>query len=276
MIEIGKVNNLRVKTQLDFGYKLDGNEKGDILLPIRYAPKGLKVGNTIDVFIYNDSENLMATTEKPYAQVGEFALLRTAIVNEYGAFMDWGLPKNVLVPFSEQKVKIELDRSYIVYIYLDDLSQRVAASARLSNYLDNVPPQYKYNEEVDIMIQSKVDLGYKVIINNLHSGMLYDNELFEQLHVGQKTKAYIKKIREDEKIDLSLYKPGYEKIDDMAQKVFDIIEQHGGFLGVTDKSSPELISNYFNISKKNFKKSIGSLYKNKLITIEEDGIKCVN
>ncbi len=274
MIELGKYNILRIVKILDFGAYLDGGNSGEILLPARYVPESCKENDEIEVFIYLDSEDrLIATTEHPYAQVGEFALLRVNAVNRYGAFLDWGLMKDVLVPFREQKVSMQQGRSYLVYLYIDNATKRIVASAKIEKFLDNTPPEYTQNEEVNLIIDRKTDLGYKVIINNLHSGIIYHNEIFCHLDKGLRLKGYIKNIRSDGKIDVSLQPLGYAKIDPLAQNILSILTENGGSLPICDKSASEEIANYFSCSKKNFKKAIGALYKERRISIYDDHIE---
>ncbi|MEI7594602.1 MAG: S1-like domain-containing RNA-binding protein [Bacteroidota bacterium] len=274
MAEIGKYNKLKVLRIVDHGAYLNGEELGDILIPKRYISANLQVDNEIDVFIYLDSEDrLIATTETPLAIIGDFALLKVVSVNSVGAFVDWGLMKDLLVPFREQKQTMEEGKYYFVYIYLDDESKRIVASAKLDKFLDNLPPEYEEGAEVDALICNQTDLGYNAIINNLHWGMLYKNEVFQDLRRGEHIKAYIKKVREDEKIDLSFYKIGYEKVDEISQAILDKLNQKKGFIPVSDKSPSEIISKIFGISKKTYKKAVGSLYKQKLISIDEDGIR---
>ena len=277
MVEIGKYNVLKVVKDLDFGLYLDGGEElGEILLPRRYVPVNCTVDTELEVFIYLDSEDrLIATTEMPNAIVGEFAYLKAVSVGKIGAFLDWGLPKDLLVPFREQKANIEKDRSYVVYIYLDDESRRIAASSKIEKFLDNLPPNYEEGQEVELMIYHQSELGYKAIVNGTHTGMLYDNEVFRRLNKGEKVKGYIKKVREDDKIDLALEKPGYGKVDGIAQSILNVLKKSNGFLDITDKSPAEEISKRLGISKKNFKKAVGSLYKQRLINIENDGIRLV-
>ncbi len=276
MVEIGKYNVLKVVKDLDFGLYLDGGELGEILLPRRYVPINCSVDDELEVFIYLDSEDrLIATTEMPDATVGEFAYLNAVEVGKVGAFMDWGLPKDLLVPFREQKVDIEKGRSYVIYVYLDDESKRIAGSSKVEKYLDNLPPEYEEGQEVDLLIYNQSDLGYKAIINNTHSGMLYANEVFKKVRKGDKLKGYIKKVREDEKIDLTLEKPGYEKVDGIALSILNTLKKNQNFLKITDKSPAEEISAMFGISKKNFKKAIGSLYKQRIISIDPDGIRYI-
>jgi uncharacterized protein len=272
--DIGKLNKLRVVKEVEFGIYLDGQELGEILMPRRYVPANCKPEDMVDAFVYCDSDDrIIATTEKPYVMVGEFALLEVVSVNTIGAFLNWGLPKDLLVPYSEQKQKMEEHKSYIVYVYLDSNSRRIVASAKLDKFLDNLPPEYQVGQCVDLLICSSTDLGYNSIIENRHWGMLYKNEVFQTLNKGQKLKGYIKKIREDEKIDLSLQKLGYEKIDDMLQAFIGKLKEQGGFIEVTDKSSAEMIYHLFGVSKKTYKKTVGALYKMRLINIEDKGIR---
>lgn len=276
MIEIGKYNTLKIVKDLDFGVYLDGGNDLEILLPARYVPKNVKPGDEVEVFIYHDNEGrLIATTAKPHATVGEFKFMEVKSVNQVGAFLDWGIMKDLLVPFKEQKVAMKEGRWYLVYVRLDHVSQRIMASARIEKFLNNTPPTYKVNEEVNILVIDETEIGYKVIINNSHSGLLYHNEVFQRLEKGEERKAYVKAIREDEKIDLSLTKLGYDKIDGVASIILESLEAQGGFLGVHDKSEPELIYSLFRCSKKSFKQAIGTLYKQKRITIEEDGIRLI-
>ncbi len=276
MAEIGKYNVLKVVKDLEFGLYLDGGELGEILLPRRYVPHNCSVDDELEVFIYLDSEDrLIATTEMPEATVGEFACLEAVSVGKVGAFLDWGLPKDLLVPFREQKANIEKGKHYVVYVYLDDESKRIAASSKIEKYLDNLPPEYEEGQEVSLLIASHSDLGFKAIINNTHSGILYDNEVFRKLKKGDKVKGYIKKVREDDKIDLTLDKPGYAKVEGISKYIYDFLKKHDGYIDITDKSPADEISNRLGISKKNFKKAIGSLYKQRLIYMEEKGIGLV-
>jgi uncharacterized protein len=276
LAELGKFNKLRVVKELDFGIYLDGKEHGEILMPRRYVPENCKPDDIIEAFIYLDSEDrIIATTEKPLVTVNEFALLQVTSVNSVGAFLNWGLLKDLLVPFREQKQTMEEGKSYIVYVYVDPHSKRIVASAKLDKFLDNLPPEYEIGQEVDLFICNQTEIGYKTIVNNAHWGMLYKNEVFTQLNRGQKITGYIQKIREDEKIDVSLQKPGYEKIDDISQMIINKLKEHNGFMAVTDKSPTETIYNLFGISKKNYKKAVGALYKAKRISIEDKGIRLI-
>ena len=277
MAEIGKYNSLRVIKEVDFGVYLDGGNEGEILMPIRYVPKNCQVGDSVDVFVYLDSEDRpVATTEEPYAQVGEFAMLRVKSVNKIGTFLDWGIMKDLLVPFREQKVTMTEERSYLVYIHVDEESRRIVASAKLNKFLNKTVPEYKIGQEVDLMIESETDLGFKAIVNNQHWGVLYDNEVFEQLDKGLKIKGYIKKIRPDNKIDLSLHPLGYEKVDSISQMILNELKKAGGFIAVSDKSDAEMVYRIFGISKKTFKQAIGALYKQRRITINPEGIRMID
>ncbi len=274
MAEIGKLNSLRVVKEVDFGLYLDGGEHSEILLPKRYVPENAKPEDILEVFIYLDSEDrVIATTETPYIMVGEFACLKAVAITSMGAFLDWGLMKDLFVPFREQKQKMEEGKWYVVTVYLDYDSKRLVASAKIEKFLDNLPPEYDAGEEVDLLISGETDLGFNAIINNKHSGVLYKNEVFQPLKKGDRIKGYIKKIREDEKIDLILQKPGYQKVDDISMRIVDVLKEHKGFIAITDKSDPDTIYNLFGVSKKTFKKAIGSLYKFRVISIEDKGIR---
>jgi len=277
VVNIGRYNTLRVIKEVDFGVYLDGEHEGEILMPVRYVPANCQVGDFVDVFLYLDSEDRpIATTEQPFAQVGEFAMLRVQSVNKIGTFLDWGIMKDLLVPFREQKVTMTEGRSYLVYIYVDEETHRIVASAKLNKFLDKTLPDYEVGQEVDLVIESETDLGYKAIVNNRHWGILYENEVFEQLAKGLKVKGYIKKIRTDHKIDLSLHPLGYEKVDPLTQMILDELKKMGGFIAVSDKSDAEEVYRVFGISKKSFKQAIGALYKKRLITLSPDGIRLNN
>ena len=275
-IELGKFNQLEVVKQVDFGMYLDGGEEGEILLPTRYVPEDCKVGDWLNVFLYLDNEErLIATTLTPLVQVGEFACLEVSWVNQFGAFLNWGLMKDLFVPFSEQKMKMQVGNKYVIHAYIDDESFRIVASAKVDRYLSKEKAPYQPGEEVNILIWQKTDLGFKAIIENMYSGLLYDSEIFQTLHTGDTLKAYIKQVREDGKIDLSLQKPGFEKVDDFSKTLYHYIADHGGRIGLNDKSPAEEIYDVFGVSKKTFKKAVGDLYKKRLILLHEDGIELV-
>jgi len=273
---IGKYNTLRVIKEVDFGVYLDGVENGEILLPTRYVPENTNVDDELEVFIYLDSEDrLIATTEKPFATVGEFAFLQVKSVNKVGAFLDWGLMKDLLVPFREQEEKMEEGKYYPVYIYLDEESNRIVATSKMYTVLNNLLPEYEPGQEVDLFVYDKAEIGYKVVVNNLHSGMIYHSQLFQPIKLGDRMKGFVQKVREDDKIDISLQKLGYEAIEGQAAEVLNLLKEKGGYLAVSDKSPAELIYKVFKMSKKSFKKSLGTLYKQRLIVIEKEGTKLV-
>lgn len=274
MTQLGKINTLSIVKHVDFGVYLDGENMGEILMPKRYVTPDMKDGDEVTVMVYLDGEErYVATTEVPLAQVGDFAWLKVNKIENAGAFLDWGLSKELLVPFSEQKIKIEEGRSYLVYIYIDKVTDRITASMKLEKFFDSTTPEYTKNEEVDIIVWTPTEIGYKAIVNGKHQGVLYKNEVFKKLVTGQKMKAYIKKLREDGKIDLILDKPGYVKIDSTAQSIMTLLEKAGGFLPYNDKTDPEVIYNIFGISKKAFKQSIGNLFKQRMITLSDKGIE---
>lgn len=276
MIQIGNYNTLAIVKDLDFGVYLDGGNDLEILLPARYVPKNVKIGDEIEVFIYHDNEGrLIATTLRPKAIVGEFCFMKVKSVNETGAFLDWGLMKDLLVPFREQKATMHEDGWYLVYVRLDNVTGRIMASAKVDKFLDNTPPDYSFNQEVDLLITEETDLGYRVIINNLHWGLIYHSEVFRPLKKGERLKGYIKEVREDEKIDVSLTPLGYKKVDGLSGMILETLKANGGYLAVHDKSDPEQIYALFHCSKKAFKQAIGLLYKQQMITLEREGIRWV-
>jgi len=273
MAEIGRLNQLEIIKELRIGLILDGEELGEILLPKKYVPKTYEIGEKIKVFIYFDSEDrLVATTQTPYAMVGDFALLKVIAVHKIGVFLDWGLAKDLLVPSNEQLYPMDLHEFHIVKIFLDKRTKRITASSRMGKFINRILPEYDEGEEVDLMIFGRTELGYKAIVNGDHWGLLYENEVFQKLKRGQRIKGFVKQVREDDKIDLSLYKPGYDKVEGSAKEILNLLKEKGGFLPVTDKSPPELIYDTFGFSKKTFKKSVGNLYKQRLITIDKNGI----
>ena len=275
-IRLGKYNQLEVVKEVDFGVYLDGDEDGEILLPKRYVPEGCVPGDMLNVFIYLDmDERLVATTLEPYVQVGEFACLEVAWVNQFGAFLNWGLMKDLFVPYREQKAKMVKGGKYMVYAYIDEESYRIVASAKVERFLSKDRPEYEPGEEVDILVWQRTDLGYKVIVDNKFGGMLYHNEIFQPLQPGKQLRAYIKQVREDGKIDVELQKGGYKKIDDFAETLLRYIESQGGYTDLNDKTDAAVIYNAFGVSKKTFKKAVGDLYKKRLIVLEEGGMRLV-
>ena len=274
MTDIGKFNNLTIVKLLDFGVYLDGGEHGEILLPKRYAPPHARIGDRLDVFLYLDSDDrLIATTETPLAEVGEFAFLKVVSTTAVGAFLDWGLSKDLLVPFREQRMPMEQGKSYCVDVYLDKASRRIVASSKLDKFLKNSTLEFQPGQAVDLFIWKRTTLGYSAIIDNARLGILYENEVFQDLQPGQRVKGFIKKVRDDQKIDLSLRPPGYQGIPDVSDKILDALRKNGGFLAVSDSATPEMIQSLFGISKKTFKKAVGALYKKRLITLEDGGLR---
>ena len=275
-IKLGKYNQLEVVKQVDFGVYLNGGDDGEILLPTRYVPEGCKPGDMLNVFIYLDNEErLIATTLQPKVQVGEFACLEVAWVNEYGAFLDWGLMKDLFVPFREQKMKMLKGHKYVVHAHVDEDSYRIMASAKVERYLSKEKPQYAPGDEVEVMVWQRTDLGYKVIVENQFSGLVYRNEVFQALEPGMKLTAHVRQIREDGKMDLTLQKDGMAKVDDFSAVLLDHIKQQGGHSSFNDKSAAEDIYEAFGVSKKTFKKAVGDLYKRRLVLLAEDGIHLV-
>ncbi|MEM1320842.1 MAG: S1-like domain-containing RNA-binding protein [Bacteroidota bacterium] len=273
---IGKQVELEVTKKVDFGYYLDGGPYGEILLPNREVKTAAEAGQEMEVFIYCDSEDrLVATQRQPRARVGECAYLEVVSVNEYGAFLDWGLLKDLFVPFREQQDRMQEGQSYLVRVDLDEATDRIFASSRLKRYLKSQNETLEEGQEVQILIAQQTDLGYKVIVEHTYWGMLYRNEIFQPLRRGEAQRAYIKRVREDGLLDISLQKQGAEQIPEDAAQVLAELRAHDGFLPLNDKSQPEQIYNQLEMSKKAFKKAIGNLYKQRLITIQPEGIRLV-
>ena len=277
MVKIGKYNILKVLKERDFGVFLDGGTAGEILMPKSYVPEGTQVGDDLYAFIYFDSEDrIIATTLKPFVTVGSFAFLQVKQINNVGAFLDWGLPKDLFMPFAEQKQSVNVNDFVVVYIYHDEKTNRIVASSKLDKYIDKGKPDLKVDEEVDLLIYQQTDLGYKALINNQYTGLLFNNELFKPVNIGERHIAYIKQIRSDYKIDLILRKiPSISNIDTTGASILNKLDQAGGHMAVGDKSSADEIYNIFGISKKLFKKTIGNLYRQRLITIDDDGIRLI-
>ena len=271
----GKTYTLKINRFVDFGAYLDAFNLGEILIPARYIPEGKKEDDMIEVFVYKDSEDrFIATTEKPFTQVGEFAALEVKAVTTVGAFLDWGLTKDLLVPFVEQKFRMEVGKKYLVFTYVDQETDRIAASSKLDQFLSDDDPDYHEGQEVDIIIYDKSDLGYKAIINESHWGLIYGNQVFEKIEIGDKRKAYIAKIRDDDKIDLNLTKVGGALVDEVAIRLYQKLKEEK-FIALHDKSDPEEIRRILGTSKKAFKKAIGTLYKRRLIKLEDNGLRIV-
>jgi hypothetical protein len=275
-INVGQFNLMRVDRKVDFGFYMDDGGEG-ILLPKRFVPSGLQVDDTISVFVYHDSDNrLIATTQEPFAVVGDIAALKVVDVTSQGAFMDWGLMKDLFVPVSQQLSSMRLGGKYLVKLYLDKQTGRVAATEKIDNQINNDVLTVREGEKVKLQVYRESDIGYVVIVNQLHQGLVYKNEVFTHLHIGQMIEeGFVKKIREDNKLDIGIGKQGVEKLDDDQVKLIQLLKLHKGFLPYHDKSSPEDIYAFFGISKKAFKMNVGILYKAKKIIIEEGGIRLI-
>ena len=276
MADIGRFNRLQIVKHTGFGLYLNGGNDGDILLPNRYIPKDepTEVGDWLNVFIYFDSEDkIIATTEQPKAQVGDFASLKVVAKNNVGLFLDWGLPKDVLLPYSEQKKPLEEGSYVVVHLYLDKHTSRVIATSRLDRYLDKTPARYKAGEQVELLVVERTDLGHKAIINGLHWGLIHKNEAFKYLRGGQHETGYIREMRADGKISLSLQPVGAAAGDQLQDQILQKLLDNDGTLALSDKSTPEAISRMFGVSKGNFKKAIGGLLKQEKIRIHSDHIE---
>ncbi len=270
---LGDYNTLRVVREVDFGVYLDGGEAGDILMPKRYVPAQTEVGDKVDVFVYLDSEDrLVATTETPLARMGEFAYLKVKAVNRFGAFMDWGLAKDLLVPYGEQRNRMEVDKSYVVYIFEDEGSHRIAATEKYNRFLGNVAPRYEAGACVKALITERTDIGYRAVVDNLHHGMIYLNENYTAVRIGETRNAYVVRVRDDDRIDLSLQPTGYAKVEGAKDTIIRRLRENGGRMAVGDKTDAETILMAFGCSKKTFKMTIGTLYREGVISIEPDGI----
>ncbi|RDL46142.1 GntR family transcriptional regulator [Marinomonas piezotolerans] len=271
---IGRMNTLRVLKEKDFGVYVDGEQLGEILLPKRYVPKGLKVGQEVDVFIYLDSEDeLIATTIVPDVEVGQFAGLPVVAVNQVGAFFDWGLPKDLLVPFSQQKVRVEEGERHLLFVYLDQVTNRIVATTKVDALLNREEPPYRTGDKVDIIIGDKTNIGFKCIVDSRFWGVLFFQDAVGQVRKGDKMPAFIKRVRDDGKIDLSIQQTGYKKVTGILEDIVEYLEKNNGEMTVTDKSSPQEIFRIFNVSKATFKKALGALYKDQKIELSKDKVR---
>ncbi|ALS32962.1 MULTISPECIES: S1-like domain-containing RNA-binding protein [Pseudoalteromonas] len=274
MSYLGTTQTLFVKEVSNEGAYLDGHDLGEVFLPKQEIKHELEAGDSISVFIFLDNANLpTATIKKPHAQVGEYALLRVKEINSIGAFLDWGLEKDVLAPFNEQKPRMQEGHSYLVRLYLDNASKRICASNNFNRFLSKDEPQYTHLQEVDLIIAGKTDIGYKVLIEESHFGVIFYNMVFKSLFVGQKLKGFIQKVREDGKIDVVLEKPGMAKVSNLGDVIMEKLKEEGGVIALGDKSDPETIKKIFSTSKANYKKAIGGLFKLGLIEIEAKSIR---
>lgn len=273
MIKIGQFNKLRACRAEKEGTYLCDEQGAEVLLPAREEPEELLIDDELNVFVYRGPDNqLVATLNEPKVQRGAFAYLQVVEVTRFGAFLDWGLDKDLLVPFSEQAHKMMKGEWYIIYLYLDEQTDRLVASSKIQKFLSNEELTVGPGDEVDLLIGRETDLGFNVIINDRHKGLLFHDDLFKEVQTGERTKGYIHQIKPENKIDVSLEKPGYGKVPANARRILDELKAHDGFLPLTDKSPPELIHDRLGMSKKTFKKAIGGLYKQRIIKIEKDGI----
>lgn len=276
MIEIGKYNTLYANRVSDFGMYLRDAKGNEVLLPNKYVPEDMLVDDEIEAFVYNDSmDRITATTRQPLILLNELKTLKVVEVNAYGAFLDWGLEKDLLVPFSQQSVKMEPGNSYLVYLYLDEKTERLVATSKISRFLDNSEIKVEVGQEVDLIVDKETDLGWNVIIDEAYNGLVFRSDVFQSVQIGQHLKGYIKKIRPDNKIDVTLQKASHKSMDKYSQIIMDELTAQNGFLDLNDKSDPAEITARLEMSKKNFKKAIGALYKKRRITMEKGGIRIV-
>ena len=276
MIKLGDYNTLKIVKSVDFGLYLDGGEAGEILLPTRYVPKNAKIGDELEVFIYLDQdEKLVATTLRPLAKVGDIACLEVAWVNEYGAFLNWGLMKDLFCPFREQKMRMQKGYHYVVYVKEDEESHRLIATAKVDKYLYTDRPPYKHGDAVDILIWQKTDLGFKAIVDNHYQGLIYEDQIFQPLHTGDRMTAYVDHIRQDNKIDITLQPTGRRQTEEFSEILLRYLQENDGHCDLGDKSPSELIADRFKVSKKVYKKAVGDLYRRRLITISDNGIDLI-
>jgi predicted RNA-binding protein (virulence factor B family) len=273
MLHVGKTNTLTILRNTSVGMYLGDNENAEILLPKKYIKPEFQIGDEVDVFVYKDSEDrLIATTLKPYAQVGDFANLKAVSVSRIGAFLDWGLEKDLLVPFKEQRHKMFEGFSYVVYVYLDEVTERVVATSKFNKFLEIENMTLTQGEEVDLLVYDESPLGFNCIINNKHRGLIYANDVYQDIQPGDQLKGYVKLIRPDRLIDLSLQPIGFKNVLSSTDLILNYLNEHNGFMNLTDKSSPEEIERVFKMSKATFKKSIGVLYRQRKVRLESDGV----
>lgn len=272
MIKVGEYNLLRVKKEADFGVYLEGVDQ-EILLPTRFVPDGTRIGDELEVFLYHDSENrLIATTQRPYGIAGDIVMLKTVSITNQGAFLDWGLMKDLFVASSQQLTRMAPGQEYLVKIYIDELTGRLAATEKIDRYLSNENLTIQEKDQVNLVIYRRTDIGYVVIINNLHTGILHHSEIFRTIEIGDKLPGFIRQIKGD-KIDVILGKPGFNKVEDESEKILRLLQENNGYLPYHDKSTPEEIQEFFGMSKKTFKMTIGNLYKQRKIVFTQTGIK---
>ena len=276
MIHIGEFNTLTILREKEPGLFLSDEEGNEVLLPNRYVPKEFKIWDKLEVFVYLDNdERLVAVTDRPYITKGDFALLRCNAVTKHGAFLDWGMVKELFCPFKEQAFKMKKGGWYLVYCYLDEETNRLVASSKTNHFLDNKELTVKQFDEVDLIVSHPSEIGMNAIVNKKHLGLIFNDDIFKDLSIGDRLKGIVKKVRPDNKLDISLGQIGYRNIEPNAEAILNELENNSGYLNITDKSSPEDIKEALQMSKKNFKKAVGSLYKQRLIVIEDDGIRLV-
>ena len=276
MIKVGEYNTLEILRESEQGLYLADADGNEVLLPNRYVPKEFKIWEAIDVFVYLDNEERpVAVTDEPYVTINDFAMLRCNQVTDHGAFLDWGMVKELFCPFREQAFKMKAGGWYLIFCYLDEESGRLVASSKTNSFLDNKELTVQQFDEVDLIVSHPSELGMNVIINKVHHGLIFRDDIFKELSVGDKLKGIVKKVRNDNKLDIKLGQIGYRNIEPNAEKILHILEDSDGYLALTDKSNPDQIKDQLEMSKKNFKKAIGSLYRQRLITIETDGIRLV-
>lgn len=276
MLHLGIKNTLRILRGTTVGMFLGDDEENDVLLPKKYVPENAVVGDNIEVFIYKDSEDrIIATTLEPKIYLNEFACLQVKAVTAIGAFLDWGLEKDLFVPFREQNKKMEEGKWYAVYLYLDEDTERLVASCKVNRYFEKENIDLQIGQEVDLLIFEETDMGLNAVINNKYKGLIYENEIFQRVKVGTQMKGYVKNIREDNRVDLSLQKQGYENVEPNAERILTKLKANNGFLDITDKSDANYVMYQLEMSKKTFKKAVGALYRQRIIRLEEDGIYLV-
>lgn len=276
MIHIGKINTLIILRESDVGLFLSDDDGREVLLPNSFLKSKYKINELIDVFIYTDLDNhLIATFQKPYTEINSFAYLRVTSITEFGAFLDWGIEKDLFVPFNEQKIKMNENDFYVVYVYLDEKTNRIVGSNRIEKFLKNETIQLKESEEVKLLVFNESELGFSVIVNGTYQGLIYHNDIYKDVFIGDEMIGYVKNIREDNLIDISFQKSGFKNVLDSTEVILDCIKKNNGFLNLHDKSSPEEISIKLSMSKATFKKSIGILYRHRKILIKLDGVYLV-
>jgi len=272
-MNLGKINTLTVNRRVDFGLYLVDSGGEEVLLPKRYVPVGTKLGDRLDVLVYLDEdEKLVATTERPLAQVGDFAYLKVAWVNQYGAFLKWGPMKDLFCPFREQKMRMEIGDGYIVRVLIDEESYRLMASAKVERYLDTSRPDYQHGDEVSVLVWQKTDLGFKVIVDNRYAGLAYKDQIFQHIHTGNRLTAYVNHVRDDGKIDITLQPTGRQQTEQFSEVLLKWLKTNGGRCDLGDKSPSDAIAARFGVSKKTFKRAIGDLYKRRLITMTDESL----